>query len=167
MVTCMVSLTKLLQSSEQHFVMKVINDFCILFYSTFMVSYRVILANTGNWCHFLCPGFSEIMSSLTGLGFFNNEFHPMLSQDKGELPSKPTFNMFLQELLKCALQDRETHKDLKETQDCSTKQMDIVEMLIRVGCCKGSVSANKTASCIKYCFMLLYKFQVWIGSRLC
>lgn len=95
-------------------------------------------------------GFSEIMSSLTKLGFFNNELHPMLSQEKGEPTSKPTFKMFLLELLKCAFQDRQTQKDLNETQDCSTKQMDIGEMLIRVGCCKGSGSANKTASCIKF-----------------
>ncbi|KAH9306499.1 hypothetical protein KI387_010903, partial [Taxus chinensis] len=92
-------------------------------------------------------GFSEIMSSLAKLGFFNSEFHPILTQENGV---KPTFSMFLQELIKVALQDRQTQKELKETQGHGTKLTDISEMLLRVGCCKDSTSANKTASCIKF-----------------
>lgn len=94
-------------------------------------------------------GFSEIMSALAKLGFFNNEIHPMLTQDIGLNHSRPSFSMFLQELLREASKDNQTQKDVTEAGH-STEQMDIANILVRVGCCKSSTSANKVAFCIRY-----------------
>jgi len=94
-------------------------------------------------------GFSEIMSALAKLGFFNNETHPMLTQDIGLNHSRPSFSMFLQELLREASKDNQSQKDVTEAGD-STEQMDIANILVRVGCCKSSTSANKVAFCVRY-----------------
>lgn len=94
-------------------------------------------------------GFSEIMSALAKLGYFNNEIRPMLTQGRGVNHSTPSFNMFLQELLREALKNNQTQKDVTEAGH-STEQMDIANILVRVGCCKSSMSANKVAFCIRY-----------------
>lgn len=94
-------------------------------------------------------GFSEIMSALAKLGFFNNEIHPMMKQDIEVNHSRPSFSMFLHELLREALKDNQTQKDVTEAGH-STEQMDIANILARVGCCKSSTSANKVAFFIRY-----------------
>lgn len=94
-------------------------------------------------------GFSEIMSALAKLGFFNNEIHPMMKQDIEVNHSRPSFSMFLHELLREALKDNQTQKDVTEAGH-SKEQMDIANILARVGCCKSSTSANKVAFFIRY-----------------
>eukprot|EP01018_Ginkgo_biloba_P028011 Gb_24725 [translate_table: standard] len=95
-------------------------------------------------------GYSEIMSCLAKLGFFDNEVHPMLKQDTVINHSRPTFNMLLQELLRKASKDNQTLKDATEVREYSTEHVDIADMLVGLGCCKNNASANKAASCIRF-----------------
>ncbi|XP_020531935.1 alpha-aminoadipic semialdehyde synthase isoform X1 [Amborella trichopoda] len=89
-------------------------------------------------------GYSEIMSCLAKLGYFDSDIHPLLKEGK-----RPTFGTFLEGLLKIKeSNDLEMFGKFGEEKLGEEKQM--VLMLIKSGYCKELSSAEKTVKTIRF-----------------
>ncbi|XP_061361487.1 alpha-aminoadipic semialdehyde synthase isoform X1 [Gastrolobium bilobum] len=85
-------------------------------------------------------GFSEIMGTLSRIGLFNNEVHPILQNEQ-----RPTFRKFLFELLKVVSEDPDGQL---------IEEKEIMERILTVGNCKDQRSAMKTAKTIIFLGLL-------------
>ncbi|GMJ07576.1 LYSINE-KETOGLUTARATE REDUCTASE/SACCHAROPINE DEHYDROGENASE, SACCHAROPINE DEHYDROGENASE [Hibiscus trionum] len=81
-------------------------------------------------------GFSEIMATLTRIGLFNAETHPLLRHE-----CRPTFSDFLCELLKI---------DAKDTNEAPVGEKMITERIVELGHCKERGVAVKAAKTILF-----------------
>ncbi|KAK8503220.1 hypothetical protein V6N13_025979 [Hibiscus sabdariffa] len=81
-------------------------------------------------------GFSEIMATLTRIGLFNAETHPLLQHE-----SRPTFRNFLCELLKI---------DAKDMNEAPVGEKTITERIIGLGHCKERGVAVRAAKTILF-----------------
>ncbi|RYR77334.1 hypothetical protein Ahy_A01g001768 isoform A [Arachis hypogaea] len=75
--------------------------------------------------------FSQIMGTLSRIGFFNNETHPLLKNEK-----RPTFRKFLLKLLDVASEDPE---------EPMIGEKEIIERILTLGHCKEQSTAVNTA----------------------
>ncbi|KAG6488659.1 hypothetical protein ZIOFF_049908 [Zingiber officinale] len=109
-------------------------------------------------------GFSEIMSSLARIGFFETEPHPML---KGSV--KPSFAAFLNGLLHA-----KNSPDNKLTGSIETDE-DMIKSLVTLGHCKDKTTATKTVKTIKlvgileqhYAWFFTYDVFTFLGLNEC
>lgn len=106
-------------------------------------------------------GFSKIMGTLSRIGFFNQEGHPLLKNEK-----RPTFRAFLFELLKISSE---------EPTGPLIGEKNIMERILSLGHCKEQGTALRTAKTIMYVSIPLYLFSnsigrltfwLWLGSYL-
>ncbi|WJX90865.1 hypothetical protein P8452_72719 [Trifolium repens] len=78
-------------------------------------------------------GFSEIMATLSRIGLFNNEAHPILKNEE-----RPTFRKFMFDLLKIVHEDP----------GALIREEDITERILTLGHCKDQRSSMMTAKTI-------------------
>lgn len=81
-----------------------------------------------------CTGFSEIMGTLSRIGLFNNEVHPILKNEQ-----RPTFRKFMFDLLKIVHEDPD---------GALMGEEDITEKILTLGHCKDQGAAMMTAKTI-------------------
>lgn len=85
-------------------------------------------------------GFSEIMATLSRIGLFNNEAHPILKNEE-----RPTFRKFMFDLLKIVRKDPD---------GALMREEDITEKILTLGHCKDQRSAMMTAKTIIFLGLL-------------
>lgn len=89
------------------------------------------------------------MGTLSRIGFFNQEGHPLLKNEK-----RPTFRAFLFELLKISSE---------EPTGPLIGEKNIMERILSLGHCKEQGTALRTAKTIMYVSIPLYLFSNSIG----
>lgn len=100
----------------------------------------------------ICTGFSEIMATLSKIGFFDAANHPLL-QDT----NRPTYKGFLNEIL-IANNISTTATNLNV--EASTGYDDeLIARLLSLGYCKEKEIASKTAKTIKLVQNLVTEFH--------
>lgn len=82
----------------------------------------------------ICAGFGKIMGTLTRMGLFSTEGHPILKNGK-----RPSFRMFLCELLKV---------DSRNMDETLIGEKAISERILSLGFCKEQETATSAAKTI-------------------
>lgn len=98
----------------------------------------------GTYEQLFCIGFGEIMGTLSRIGLFEPDPHPLLKDGK-----RPTFRKFLSELLKIESEDLDGPLIGEKV---------IHERIIKLGYCKDQETALRAAKTITYAHCICYPF---------
>ena len=99
-----------------------------------------------------CAGFSEIMATLSKIGFFDAANHPLL-QDT----NRPTYKGFLDELLN-NISTANTDLDIEASGGYDDE---MIARLSKLGCCRDKEIAAKTVKTIKLVLIPCYKIHIF------